>query len=288
MDHVLLEVTGLTRCYKDFRLEDISFSLPRGYIMGYVGQNGAGKTTTLNLIAHLIKADAGTVRIGELCYEKDPVAYREAIGYVGDNDGFNQMFTAADMRAICRDFYPTFREEEFNGYLQRWKLPEKKKIKEFSRGMKVKLMFAMALSRDTEMLLLDEATNGLDPVARREVLDILQNYIESGERSVLFSTHILSDLEQIADYVFFIHNGKKVFFETKEELQESYLLVKGGREDIGGELGGCLIGCRESGVGFEALIGTNDAPLVPKGCILEKPTIDQIVVHMIREMEEQD
>lgn len=281
----ILEVTGLTKRYKDFCLEDISFALPKGYIMGYVGQNGAGKTTTLNLIAHLIKADAGTVRIGELSYGKNPVLYREAIGYVGDSDGFHPAFTPADMRSICRDFYPTFREEEFNGYLQKWKLPEKKKIKEFSRGMKVKLMFAMALARDTRVLLLDEATNGLDPVMRREILEILQDYIESGARSVLFSTHILSDLEQIADYLFFIHNGRKVFFETKEELLETYLLIKGGREDISEKLAGGLIGCKESGVGFEALIAADDAPLATPGCILEKPTIDQIMVHMIREME---
>lgn len=279
-----IEVSGLRKTYQKFELSDISFVLPRGYIMGYVGQNGAGKTTTLSLIAHLIKADAGSCMVNGLTYEKDPVRYREAIGYVGDSDGFTPDFTLKNIRTVCRDFYPTFRERQFDEFTERWKLPEKKKLKEFSRGMRVKLQFAMALARDTSVLLLDEATNGLDPVVRAEVLEILQDYIGDGGHSILFSTHILSDLEQIADYIFFIDNGRKIFCETKEDLQESYLLAKGGPEDLN-DGGKCLIGVKESGVGFEALVRTDDAPLISKGCLLEKPTIDQIIVHLIRQSE---
>lgn len=280
-----LEVNGFTKKYRDFELQDISFTLPKGYIMGYVGQNGSGKTTTLSMIAHLIGADAGSCSIDGLTYEKQPVKYREVIGYIGDKDEFVPDFTAKDVCAICRDFYPTFREEEFKAYMKKWKLPEKKKIKTFSRGMKVKLMFATALCRDTKILILDEATNGLDPVVRREILGILQDYISDGERSILFSTHILSDLEQIADYIFFIHDGKKVFFETKEELQEEYMLVKGGPQELDARAKKCLIGIRANDVGFEALVCADDAACLPKDCLLEKPTIDQIVVHMIQNME---
>ncbi len=280
-----LEVKGLTKKYRDFTLSDISFSLPKGYIMGYVGQNGAGKTTTLCMIAHLLKGDAGVCSIDGLTYEKQPVQYREAIGYIGDKDGLVPDFTIGDVCSICRDFYPSFRADTFRAYVKKWKLPEKKKIKTFSRGMKVKLMFAEVLSRETKLLILDEATNGLDPVVRREILELLQDYISDGERSILFSTHILSDLEQIADYIFFIHNGKKVFFETKEELQEAYMLVKGGSGELRAPEKDCLIGVRESDVGFEALVRTDDAPCLPQGVLLEKPTVDQIVVHMIKDME---
>lgn len=280
-----LEVSGLTKNYKDFTLSDISFTLPKGYIMGYVGQNGSGKTTTLSLISHLLKADGGESVIGGIRYEEQPIAYKEAIGFVGDSDGFMPDFTVKNIRTICRDFYPTFREQEFNDYMKRWKLPEKKKIKEFSRGMRVKLMFAIALARETKVLILDEATNGLDPVVRQQILEILQEYISDGEHSVLFSTHILSDLEQIADYIFFIHNGKKVFCETKEELQENWMLVKGGPGDLDTNMRRCLVGIKESGVGFEALIKSDDAACLPRECVLEKPLIDQIIVHMIQNME---
>ncbi len=280
-----LEVKGLHKEYKDFTLSDISFTIPKGYIMGYVGQNGSGKTTTLSLISHLIKADGGECVIDGLRYEEQPVAYKEAIGFVGDTDGFLPDFTVKNIRSICRDFYPTFREQEFNAYMEKWKLPEKKKIKEFSRGMRVKLMFAVALARDTRVLILDEATNGLDPVVRQEILGILQEYISDGEHSVLFSTHILSDLEQIADYIFFINNGKKIFCETKEELQEGWMLVKGGLDDLDARSRKYLVGIKESGVGFEAIVRSDDAAYLPQDCLLEKPLIDQIVVHMIQNLE---
>lgn len=277
-----IEVSGLRKTYSKFELSDITFTLPKGYIMGYVGQNGAGKTTTLGLIAHLMKADAGSCIVDGLDYKKDPVRYREAIGYVGDSDGFAPDFTLKNIRMVCRDFYPTFRKDQFQELCERWNLPEKKKIREFSRGMKVKLQFAMTFARETSVLLLDEATNGLDPVVRAEVLEILQDYISDGRHSVLFSTHILSDLEQISDYIFFIDNGRKVFCETKDELQESYLLVKGGRDDL--KTGkNCLIGVKESSIGFEALVKSDDVSLLAKACVLERPTIDQIVVHMIKE-----
>lgn len=280
-----LEVKGLRKEYRDFTLSDISFTIPKGYIMGYVGQNGSGKTTTLSLISHLIRADSGECVIDGLRYEEQPVAYKEAIGFVGDSDGFLPDFTVKNIRSICRDFYSAFREQKFNDYMKKWKLPEKKKIKEFSRGMRVKLMFAIALARDTKVLILDEATNGLDPVVRQEILEILQEYISDGEHSVLFSTHILSDLEQIADYIFFINNGKKIFCETKEELQENWMLVKGGPEDLDVRSRKCLVGIKESSVGFEAIVRCDDAACLPQGCLLEKPLIDQIIVHMIQNLE---
>ena len=280
----ILEVEHLIKRYPAFTLEDISFSLPAGYIMGYIGQNGAGKTTTLNAITHLIPPDGGTIRLNGISFREDPVAYRNAIGYIGDAAYFPAELRLEDIRAILRDFYPSFDPAKYDELVRRWALPEKKKLKTYSRGMKVKLMFAAVLSRDTRLLILDEATNGLDPVARRDILRLLQDYIADGDRSVLFSTHIMEDLQDIADYIFFIDQGRKVLFDTKDELLESYLLVKGGRGDLTDGLASRLIGAEESGVGFTALLAADDSAALPAGIAVEKPTIDQIVVHMIEGM----
>lgn len=286
MSENVLEVKGLSKEYQNFALQDISFTLPKGYIMGYVGQNGAGKTTTLSSVMHLIKADKGDINVDGIRYEENEVAYKEVIGYIGDSASMMPDFTLKQVRTVLRDFYPSWEPEKFENLVKKWKLPEKKKVKDFSRGMKVKLMFAMVLSRKTKLLILDEATNGLDPVVRQEILKLLQDYISDGEHSVLFSTHMLSDLEDIADYIFFINDGRKIFFETKEELLESYVLVKGGQEDLNRQMRELLIGIEENQMSFEALAKADDGICLTEKCLLEKPTIDKIVVHMIREMEE--
>lgn len=278
----LLEVKNISKKYKNFTLQDISFSLPAGYIMGYVGQNGAGKTTTLNIVNRLIHPDQGSVTIGGISYDEDAVSYKDQIGYIGDSSYFPQNMYLRDIRSILKDFYPSFDPARFDRYVTDWELPAKGKIKTFSRGMKVKLMFASVLSRDTRLLILDEATNGLDPVVRREILELLQDYISDGSGSVLFSTHILEDLEQIADYVFFIEKGKKVFCGLRDELAESYLLVKGGPEDLSPSLMGCLIGITRNEFGFEALYPTGCGQLLPSALLTARPTIDQIMYHMIQ------
>lgn len=282
----LLQVQHISKHYKKFDLQDISFSLPAGYILGYVGENGAGKTTTLNIVNHLIHGSEGTVVLDGITYEKDPVGYKERIGYIGDSSYFPQNMTLGGIRMILKDFYKSFRPDVFDYYVEKWNLPEKKKIKDYSRGMKVKLMFASVLSRDTKLLILDEATNGLDPIMRKETLGILQDYISDGERSVLFSTHILEDLEQVADYIFFIHHGKKIFYEAKDELLERYLLVKGGQEELTPSLQKQLIGMERYAYGFEALFDTENGMLPPSNLVTDQPSIDQIIVHMIEEMEE--
>lgn len=280
----LLEVKGLSKDYQRFHLQDISFTLPAGYILGYIGRNGAGKTTTLNAITHLIRPDGGTVAVDGLTFDRDPVTYRDSIGYIGDSSYFPNMFTLRDVRSVLRSFYPSFDAAVFDDCVSRWELPVKDRIKDFSRGMKVKLMFAAALSRNTKLLILDEATNGLDPMMRREILRLLQEYIADGTKSVLFSTHILEDLQSIADYIFLIEKGKMVFYEAKDELLEDYLLVKGGREDLTPELKKRLIGPEVNDYGFTALFRTDGGETLPAGLTAEKPTVDQIVVHTIEEM----
>lgn len=171
----LLEVKNLSKHYKSFDLKNISFALPKGYIMGYVGANGSGKTTTLNLITGMLKCTEGEVYIDGLSCGEDMRAYKEKIGYVGDESYFPEHYKIRHIRSVLKDFYPTFSTDRFNGFIRKWKLPEKKPVKDFSRGMKVMLMFASVLARDTKLLVLDEATNGLDPVMRTEVLKLFRS-----------------------------------------------------------------------------------------------------------------
>lgn len=279
----LLEVRNVSKHYKTFDLQDINFILPKGYIMGYVGPNGSGKSTTLNLITNICKCTEGEVRIDGMSCEEDPVAYKERIGYIGDEFYFPNNFTVKNIRSALRNFYSAFSEEKFDELLHRWDLPKKKPIKDFSRGMKVKLMFASVLARDTRLLVLDEATNGLDPVMRVEILRLLQEYVMDGEHSVIFSTHILSDLEQIADYIYFIYEGKTVLHDAKDELIENFLLVKGDKSAVSEELKRELIGVVDNAYGFEALLPSDKAELLSSEIHYEKPNIDQIVIHYIKD-----
>lgn len=279
-----LEIKNLNKTFDGFNIKNINLSLSKGYILGYIGQNGAGKTTTIKLIMNQIKKDSGEIRIFGKEYNDDEAGYKNMIGFIGDECYFPTCFTLKDVIATMKDFYISFNEDKFREYVERWQLPYKKKIKEFSKGMKVKLSFASVLSRDTKLLLLDEPTSGLDPVIRSEILEILQEYIADGERSVLFSTHITSDLEKITDYLFFINKGEKVFYDTTENILESHLLVKGGIEDLTEELREKLIGHKSSSYGFEGLISSKDKKYINENLLLEKPSMDEIIVFYIRGM----
>lgn len=278
----LLEVKNLSKKYKNFSLHNLTFSLPKGFILGVIGENGAGKTTTINCINHLCHADSGEIFIDGICYEENPIAYKERIGFIGDESYFPPEMTIGNIRSIQKDFYKSFHEDHFNHYIQQFELPDRKKIREFSRGMKVKLMFAVALSRDTRLLILDEATNGLDPIMRQQILQILQEYISDGEKSILFSTHILDDLEQIADYIAFIHKGKLILHGAKDDLLEDFVLVRGDNANISPELESHLIGLKKQEFSFEALVQTDDSIYIPKDFVIEQPTIDQIMIHLNR------
>lgn len=283
----ILEIKDVSKKYKDFSLKNISLTLPAGYIMGYVGQNGAGKTTTINLINHICKSAKGSIQVDGIHYEDDPVRYKNSIAYVGDESYFPKGYTVKNVRKTMKDFYDSFDEQKFCALLQRYQLPENKKIENFSRGMKVKLMFATVFSRDAKLLILDEATNGLDPVVRDELLSDLQSYIENGERSILFSTHVLSDLEEIADYIAFIDNGEIILNKQKDELMEDYLLIKGDYEELNEKQKEKLIGVEQKKFGFEAIIYSDDAGLFQSNVVFEKPEISQIMLHSIKEKRKQ-
>lgn len=278
----MLEVKNLTKKYKSFTLDHVSFSLPKGYIMGYVGQNGAGKSTTINCITGLCHPNEGSVVIDGRSIEEDATKYKEMIGFIGDESYFPKEMCIADIRAIQKGFYRTFQVKKFDELVEHFRLPGDKKIEDFSRGMKVKLMFAAALSRQTKLLVLDEATNGLDPIMRAEVLQLLQEYIADGEHSILFSTHMLEDLEQIADYIIVLHQGKILLNETKDELLEKYVLVKGVETELSSGLRDKLIGFSGQEYGFTALMKSDDAAYLPNGFVVERPSIDQIMIHLIK------
>ena len=276
-----LEIKKLNKIFNGFSLKNINLELPKGYILGYIGQNGSGKTTTIKLIMNQLKKDSGEIKIFGKEYEDDEVKYKDMIGFIGDECYFPTCFTLKDVINTLKDFYDSFDEVKFREYAEKWELPYKKKIKEFSKGMKVKLSFASVLSRDTKLLLLDEPTSGLDPVVRSEVLEILQEYISDGERSVIFSTHIMSDLEKITDYLYFINEGEKVFYDTTENVLENHLVVKGGIEDLKTEVKEKLIGYKSSNIGFEGLIYSEDKEYLAENLLFEKPSMDDIVVFYI-------
>ncbi|GIM29970.1 ABC transporter ATP-binding protein [Clostridium polyendosporum] len=276
-----LEIKNLNKSFGTFNLENINLKLPEGYILGYIGQNGAGKTTTIKLIMEQLKRDSGEIIVFGKNYTDDEIAFKDIIGYIADECYFPGCFTAKDVMDSLKSFYKSFDEFKFKSYIDRWGIPQNKNIKNFSKGMKIKLMFASVLCRETKLLLLDEPTSGLDPVIRSEILELLQEYISDGKRSVLFSTHIMSDLEKIADYLYFIDKGKTIFNDTKDNILEDYLLVKGGREDLTEQIKEKLIGYKKSNVGFEGLIHLRDSKYMGKGLLLEKPSVEDIVVFHI-------
>jgi len=224
----ILEVQGLTKQYKgsDFRLNDVSFSIPSGTIMGFVGENGAGKTTTIGCILNTLLRDSGSVQIFGKEMNDKATDIREDIGVVYDTNPFPLHLTAVKISSAMEHIYTNWDKDLFREYLRKLKLPEKRRIKTFSRGMTMKLAVAVALSHRPKLLVLDEATSGLDPIVRDDILDVFLDFVQDENNSILLSSHITSDLEKIADYITFIHEGSIVFSEKKDDLIYNYGLMR--------------------------------------------------------------
>ncbi len=282
MDNIL-EISGLCKKYDDFELKDITFSLPKGYIMGFVGENGSGKTTTIRSILNMAKIDSGKISVFGLDSVNDSIAIKERIGVVFDSLYLAEHLNAKQIEKQLKPFYKEWNSDLFSEHIRRFGLPDNKKIGEFSKGMKMKFMIAIALSHKAELIILDEPTSGLDPVARDELLDILSEYIEDENRGVLFSTHITADVERIADYVTILHGGRVWFSGEKDELSESYAVIKGAEEDIPSALRDKLIGFHAYRNGFDALIRTDDLSGIPSSLEYEKASIDEILVYISKE-----
>lgn len=279
----ILEINGLCKAYDDFSLKDVSFSLPKGYIMGFVGENGSGKTTTIRSILNMAKIDSGKISVFGLDSVTDTIAIKERLGVVFDSLYLAEHLNVKQIEQQLKPFYKDWDSEEFFHRIREFDLPDNKKVGDFSKGMKMKLMIAVALSHKAELIILDEPTSGLDPVARDELLDILAEYIEDENRGVLFSTHITADVERIADYVTILHNGKVWYTGTKDELTENYAVIKGAEEDIPDALKEKLIGFHAYRNGFDALIKTDDLAGLPESLEYEKASIDEILVYIAKE-----
>lgn len=221
-----LTVSGLTKTYPDFVLDSVSFSVPSGSIVGLIGENGAGKSTTINAALGLIRKESGRVSIlGREDLDSDT---REEIGVVFDGSNYPEILSPRKLNRIMKNIYRTWDEMAYFRLLGQFSLPPDKQIKQFSKGMKMKLAISAALSHHPKLLILDEATSGLDPVIRDDILDMLLDFVQDEAHSILLSSHITSDLEKIADYIVFIHQGKVVFSKPKDELMERYGILKCG------------------------------------------------------------
>ena len=278
-----LEVKNLHKTYKDFRLSDVSFTLPAGYIMGFVGQNGAGKTTTIRCILNMALREEGEIKICELDNKNDELAVKQELAVVFDEIFFVDTWRLREVEKAIKGFYSHWNSRTYGEYLNKFALSPDKQVKELSRGMKMKLMLAVAMSHEAKLLILDEPTSGLDPVARDELLNILREYIADGEKSVFFSTHITSDLEQIADYITLIENGNIFYTGTKDGLLEHFLIVKGSPADLTDALKKKIIGLSSKSAGFNGMLRAADAKGLPGGFITEQPTIDEILVYISKE-----
>lgn len=221
----ILEVKNLTKDYGDFVLDNLSFTIPRGSIMGLIGENGAGKSTTINCILNEVTRTNGEIAILGKDNLSEEVFIKNRLGIIFDENHFPDVLTPIELGMCMAGIYSNWQNNEYQNYLTKFELPIKKKIKDFSRGMKVKLAFAVALSHQAELLILDEATSGLDPIIRDDILDILIDFVQDENHSVLFSTHITSDLEKVADYIAFLHKGKLIFSYPKDELIDNYGVV---------------------------------------------------------------
>lgn len=214
----ILEVKNLCKNYDKFSLKNISLNLPKGTIMGLVGENGAGKSTTIKAILNLLHTSDGIIKIFGLDCKEHEMEIKEDIGIVLDEGFVSEYLNPKDINTIMKDMYKNWDEELYFKYLADFKLPEDKISKEYSSGMKMKLKIAVALAHHPKLLILDEPTSGLDPVARNDILDIFQDFIQDEEHGIFVSSHITSDLESIADYITFINNGEIVLSKTRDEL----------------------------------------------------------------------
>jgi ABC-2 type transport system ATP-binding protein len=280
----VLRIDGLCKSFKGFSLKNVSFSLDRGYIMGFIGPNGAGKSTTIKLVMNLMRRDAGEIRVFGLDNVAEQKRVKERVGFVYDENVYYEELTPEEMKRVVAPFYSRWDDAAFRKRLRDFDLPAKKKIKELSKGMKMKFALAVALSHHAELLVMDEPTSGLDPLVRSELLEILGNEMQSGEMSVFFSTHITSDLDKAADFVTLIHEGEILFSRTKDEIVERYGLVRGPRELLEGDAAKCFVGVRENQFGFEALTEDRREARRRFGdrVVIERPTLEDIMLYFTR------
>ena len=275
-----LELMNVTKEYKDFKLDNISIKLPQGCIMGFVGENGAGKSTTIKLILDLISRDGGQIIVLGKDNKLDFNSIKENIGVVMDESSFPDNLNAKEINKFMKKIYKTWDENKFFKFLNQFSITEDKSVKDYSRGMKMKLSIAVALSHDSKLLILDEATSGLDPIVREEILDIFLEFIQDESHSIFVSSHIISDLEKICDYITFIHKGKIAFSEPKDELLEKYGILKCPEEELKKIDISLIKGVRKNKFGVEALVLKNK---IKGRFVIDKANIEDIMLFHVKE-----
>ena len=281
MSENALELRHVSRRLGDFELRDVNLTLPKGCILGLVGENGAGKSTIIRLLTGELRPDSGTVSV----LDAEPGgpdfrAVKERLGVVLDDAWFPEILNARQVGTMMAMTYESWDAELYESYLTRFSLPPEKNFKDYSRGMRMKLAIAAALAHRPEVLLLDEATAGLDPIVRDEVLEIFREFNEAEDHAILISSHILSDLEKLCDYIAFLHQGKLLFCQEKDRLLETYGLFVGTRQQVEELAENAVLAREDSGFGGVRAIVRRDA--VPACLPLEKPTVEDIILAMVR------
>lgn len=273
----VIQVEGLVKKYNNFQLGPVSFSVPEGSIVGFIGENGAGKTTTIKAIMGMLKPDEGQIKIfGKEQQDKD-AAWKEQVGVVLDTCRFPENMTPEDVGKVMAQIYRTWDRNKYTHYLKKFRIDCNKYVKELSRGMGMKLSLAVALSHDSKLLILDEATSGLDPVVRKETLDIFLDFVQEESHTIFLSSHITSDIEQIADYILLIHQGKILLYENKDSLLYEYGVLKcpKGKRDTFEQWE--VIAVRENTYNLEALVKRGNAGL-PEEAVIDQVKLDDLLL----------
>lgn len=281
MDKVL-ELKNVTKDYGDFKLDNVSLSVTKGGICGFIGQNGAGKTTTIQLILDIIQKDAGEIKVFGEDMTVNGKELKERIGVVFDEMGFHDFLTAVQLSKIMGNIYKNWDEKVFFDYLEKFALPRKKRCGAFSRGMRMKLQIAVAMSHGAELLIMDEPTSGLDPIVRNEILQIFQEFVMEENHTILLSSHITGDLERIADEVVFINKGKIVLAGNKDEILESHGLMKCRKDEVALIDKSDIISTRQSAFSTEVLVQNREAceKKYPK-MVMEQTSLEDIMIFYV-------
>lgn len=280
-----LNLNNVSKKYKNsnFYLDNISFSVPSGSIMGFVGENGAGKTTTIGCILNTLSIDSGSIKILGKQMNNTNTKLKEEIGVVYDGDNFPSYLSAGQISNIMSCIYTKWDESLFQSFLNRFKLNEKQKIEKYSKGMTMKLAIAVALSHHPKLLILDEATSGLDPIMRDEILDIFLDFVSSEERSILLSSHITSDLEKIADYITFIHDGKIILSDKKDNLIYDYAILRCSEKQFNEIDKDDIISYQKKDYQINVLVNNKKKQKIKyPNIVIDNPTIDEIMLLLVR------